>query len=66
MEDHGLQMLAASTLALAIGPLLHHMAGRRRSAMIAFHVLLVAAVFAIIVLHILPECVEAAGWARVK
>jgi hypothetical protein len=62
MEDHGLQMLAASTLALAVGPLLHHMAGRRRSAMIAFHVLLVAAVFAIIVLHILPECVEVAGW----
>ena len=57
-------ILALSLVALALAPLLHALAAGRRSLRRALHVLVVAAVGALVLLHVLPECVESCGaWA---
>ncbi|MGF1465488.1 MAG: hypothetical protein ACFCGT_05080 [Sandaracinaceae bacterium] len=53
-------LLLASLLALGVGPVAHHvLEGRTRY---LFHGALVAALLALLCLHVLPECVAAAGW----
>jgi hypothetical protein len=60
--EHEVALLIASLLALAVGPLLYHTMQRSKLALLGLHAAIVIAIFALIVLHILPECVESAGW----
>jgi len=60
--EHETALLIASLLALVVGPLLYHTAKRSKLALLGLHASIVLAIFALIVLHILPECVESAGW----
>ncbi len=54
--------LWASLAALLLGPLVYHAARQHRLTAIALHVLVVAGILALVLLEILPECVELAGW----
>jgi uncharacterized protein len=54
--------LVASIAALLAGPFVYRAASRARGFVIALHVALIAAIFALVVLEILPECVAEAGW----
>jgi hypothetical protein len=62
MEGHGLELLLASLVALAVGPVLYGLAGRRRGTTVAFQAIVVTAIVGLIAVHLLPECVKAAGW----
>src|SRR5688572_26281840 len=54
--------LLASIAALWAGPFVYRAASRARAFVVVLHVALVAAIFALVVLEILPECVAEAGW----
>jgi uncharacterized protein len=54
--------LVASIAALWAGPFVYRAASRARGFVLALHVALIAAIFALVVLEILPECVAEAGW----
>jgi uncharacterized protein len=54
--------LVASIAALWAGPFLYRAASRARGLAVLLHVALIAAIFALVVLEILPECVGEAGW----
>lgn len=62
MHAEGIELFVASAAALIAGPLLYHLAGRSRAAVAVVHASVVLAILALVVLHILPECVEVAGW----
>lgn len=62
MHTEGIELFVASAAALIAGPLLYHLAGRSRAAVAVVHASVVLAILALVVLHILPECVEVAGW----
>ncbi len=62
METHGIEMLVASVAALGAGPLLYQLADRWRGAVLVLHVALIIGIIALVAFHILPECVEMAGW----
>jgi hypothetical protein len=48
--------------ALLAGPFVYRAAVRARALVVALHVALIAAIFGLVVLEILPECVAEAGW----
>jgi hypothetical protein len=54
--------LVASIAALWAGPFVYRAASRARGLVVLLHVALIAAIFALVVLEILPECVAEAGW----
>jgi uncharacterized protein len=54
--------LLASIAALWAGPFVYRAASRARGFVVVLHVALVAAIFALVVLEILPECIAEAGW----
>jgi uncharacterized protein len=54
--------LWASLAALMMGPVVYHLARRNRATAIVLHVLVVAGILALVLLEILPECIELAGW----
>lgn len=59
-----LSLLALSLVALALAPLLHALGATHRAFRKVLHVGVVAAVAALVLLHVLPECVEHCGaWA---
>ncbi len=59
-----LSLLALSLVALALAPLLHALGSSHRSFRKVLHVAVVAAVAGLVLLHVLPECVEHCGaWA---
>jgi hypothetical protein len=62
MESHGVELLIASIAALGAGPLLYHLARNHRTILVTVHGAVVISILALVVLHILPECVEMAGW----
>jgi hypothetical protein len=61
MEEHETSLLVASVLALGVGPILYYLARRWRTATWALNAAIVVAVAGLVVLHVLPECVEMAG-----
>jgi len=59
-----LSLLALSLVALALAPLLHALGSSHRSFRRVLHLAVVAAVAGLVLLHVLPECVEHCGmWA---
>lgn len=59
-----LSLLALSLVALALAPLLHALGSSHRAFRRALHLTVVAAVAGLVLLHVLPECVERCGpWA---
>jgi len=59
-----LSLLALSLVALALAPLLHALGSTHRAFRKVLHIGVVAAVAALVLFHVLPECVEHCGaWA---
>ena len=59
-----LSLLALSLVALALAPLLHALASSHRAFRRGLHLTVVAAVAGLVLLHVLPECIEHCGmWA---
>jgi hypothetical protein len=54
--------LALSLTALFLGPSLYHLAQKRRVTLWTLHAMVVVTILALVLLEILPECVELAGW----
>ena len=62
MFDSDSHLLLASLLALAIGPILHQLARVKGTMLAALDGFVYVAIGGVVLLHIVPESYELAGW----
>lgn len=61
-DSHGLQILVISVAALLMGPLIHRLARRAQSTMVALDSFVLVAVVGLVLLEITPRALALAGW----